>query len=210
MEKHRLKEELRAILKSDQELRELFISKTTAERKKQILNNYAISNEEFQELGWAITLKNDSINLAKIEKIIKKYGYPKRSIVGDSLHTATWYVIQHSKLPIIEEYFPLIEKANKNGDLEDAYVALMKDRMLMYQQKEQIYGSQVAGRLFVNADTGKEEWTNFIWPVADWNQVNQLRKSAGITHTIEEYAQSMGLKELKKYTITEIQEKTKK
>ena len=66
------------------------------------------------------------------------------------------------QLPVIEKYFPLIVKANENGDLEKQHVAMMEDRMLMYQGKEQMYGTQGAGRLFVNPETKKEEWTNFI------------------------------------------------
>ena len=209
-QKDKLKSELTQILKSDQELRELWTPDLRPERKYEILQTYKISESEFQKQGWKITEKNDSINLLKTEKIIKKYGYPGKELVGEKLSNAVWYVIQHSKLPIIEKYFPLMIKAQENGDLSKQQIAMMKDRMLMYQGKEQIYGTQGAGRLFVNPETKKEEWTNFIWPIENPEKVNELRTSMDIKMSIEEYAKSMGIDYSKKYTLKEIEKLTKK
>ncbi len=209
-QKNNLQNQLTEILKSDQDLRELFTPNLTLQRKNEILQTYDISESEFQKQGWKLTEKNDSINLIKTEKIIKKYGYPGQELVGTELNTAVWYVIQHSKLPVIEKYFPLIKKANENGDLSKRHIAMMEDRMLMYQGKEQIYGTQGAGRLFVNPETQKEEWTNFIWPIKNPEKVNELRNSMDIKMSIEEYAKSMGIDYSKKYTIEEINKLTKK
>lgn len=101
-----------------------------------------------------------------------------------------------------------MEKANKAGDLKNIHIAMMKDRMLMYQGKEQIYGTQGAGRLLTNPETNKKEWINFIWPIKNWEEVNALRKSVGFEHTIEEYAQSLSLDVTKKYTVEEIERLT--
>jgi hypothetical protein len=47
------------------------------------------------------------------------------------------------------KYFPLIEKAVKNGDLSKEQYALMKDRILMDEGKPQIFGSQIKnGKLY--------------------------------------------------------------
>ncbi|MCO4303770.1 DUF6624 domain-containing protein [Riemerella anatipestifer] len=180
------------------------------ERKNEILKSYNISEDKFQKLGWNLTTKNDSLNLIKVEKIIKKYGYPGKKLVGEKLNTAAWYVIQHSKLPVIEKYYPLMIKASENGDLGKQHIAMMKDRMLMYQGKEQIYGTQGAGRLFINPETKKEEWVNFIWPIKNPEKVNELRKSMNIKTSIEDYAKSMGIDYSKKYTLDEIEKLTKK
>ncbi|WP_317130285.1 DUF6624 domain-containing protein [Chryseobacterium sp.] len=141
---------------------------------------------------------------------MKKYGYPGKALVGDTLNTAVWYVIQHSELPIIEKYFPLIEQANKKGEVQTRHVAMMKDRMLMYQGKEQIYGTQGAGRLIIDPETHKEEWINFIWPIKNPEKVNELRRSVGIQMPVEEYAKSMEIDYSKKYTIEEIEKLKKK
>lgn len=209
-QKTNLKNELSQILKSDQELRELFMPDLTLKRKKEILEYYKISETDFQKQGWKITETNDSINLRKTEKIIKRHGYPGKDLVGTKLTTAVWYVIQHSKLPIIEKYFPLIIKANENGDLDKQHIAMMEDRMLMYQGKEQIYGTQGAGRLFINPETKEEKWTNFIWPIQNPKNVNALRNSMNIKMSMEDYAKSIGIDYGKKYTIQEIEKLTKK
>ena len=209
-QKENLKNELSQILKSDQELRELFTPNITPQRKLEILDKYRISESEFQKLRWKITEQNDSINVLKTENIIKKYGYPGKKLVGDMLNTAVWYVVQHSKLPIIEKYFPLMIKANQKGDLSNRHLAMLKDRMLMYQGKEQTYGTQVAGRIFVNPETKKEEWIDFIWPIKNPDKDNELRSSMDIKMTIEEYAKSMGIDYSKKYSIDEIEKLTKK
>ncbi|RQP13800.1 MAG: hypothetical protein EAS48_02985 [Chryseobacterium sp.] len=203
-----LKTELAQLLKSDQDLRELFSPDINAERKTEILREYSITDEEFKNRGWGITEENDSLNLRKVEKIIREFGYPSKALVGSKLSTAVWYVLQHSDLTAMERYFPTIVRANKTGDLPDANVAMMKDRMLMYQGKEQIYGTQGAGRLFKNSTTGKEEWTNFIWPIKNWRKVNKLRQSVGIKQTIEEYEKALGLANSKRYTLKEVKELT--
>lgn len=203
-----LKSELVQILESDQDLRRIFTPDITPEGKRQILKKYNITAEEFETRGWKITQEIDSLNLIKVEKIISKHGYPGKELVGEKLSAAVWYVIQHSELPTMEKYFPLIEKANKERDLDDRNIAMMKDRMLMYQGKPQIYGTQGAGRLFINPTTQEEEWTNFIWPIENPNNVNDLRKSMNINTTIEEYAESMGIDYSKIYTIEEIENLT--
>ncbi|MBC7555784.1 MAG: hypothetical protein H7195_02360 [Chryseobacterium sp.] len=209
VERENLKKELTTILRSDQDLRELFTNDITQERRSKILANYNISQDEFKVKGWKITEKNDSVNLIKVEKIVAKYGYPGIKLVGEKLHTTAWYVIQHSKLAIIEKYYPTIIKANKEGDLERTNVAMMEDRMHMYQGKMQIYGTQGAGRLFVDSISKKEEWTNFIWPIKDYSIVNELRKSVGFKTTMEEYSKALDIDYSKKYSLNDIKKLTK-
>ena len=177
-QKDKLKSELTQILKSDQELRELWTPDLSPERKNEILQTYKISESEFQKQGWKITEKNDSINLLKTEKIIKKYGYPGKELVGEKLSNAVWYVIQHSKLPIIEKYFPLMIKAQENGDLSKQQYAMMKDRMLMDEGKPQIYGSQI--------ENGK------LYKLENPETVNERRKEMGM-EPIEDYLRRFNL-----------------
>jgi hypothetical protein len=53
---------------------------------------------------------------------------------------------------------------------------MMLDPSLMSQGKEQLYGTQVMGY------TGQ---TPFVWPIQNPGQVNQRRKQAGFTTTVE-------------------------
>ena len=205
-----LKTELSEILKSDQGIRELFSSNLTKERRLEIFKIYNISEEDWNTRGWKIADERDSLNLIKVEKIINKFGYPGKDLVGKPLNKAVWYVIQHSKLETIERYFPLIEKAGLENQIYKTEVAMMNDRMLMYQGKEQIYGTQGAGRLLIDPKTKAEHFTNFIWPIKDYNNVNNIRKEIGFEMTMEEYAKAMGIDYSKRYTLEEIKELTKK
>ncbi len=185
-----LKNELDEILKYDQIFREYADSETSDERKKEILSLTGFSKQDLDQNLWNIITETDSINIKKVEKITKKYGYPGKSLVGTPANIACWYVIHHSNK--IKKYFPIIKAAGILKEIPNTNVAMMEDRMLMAEEKEQIYGTQGAGRLIINA-SGKEEFFNFIWPIKDVSQVNDLRKQAGFKTNVEENAKNLGI-----------------
>jgi len=110
-------------------------------------------------------------------------------------------VIQHS--PKIKQYIPMVKKAAEAGELPFRLYAMMLDRQLMEEGKEQIYGTQ--GASFKIMKEGKPDVVSMIWPVKDLDKVNSLRKEAGFTETLEEYAKNLFGKDfvLKKYTLEE-------
>jgi len=197
-----LKKELDGIYKSDQILREYIDSETTESRKLQILNETGYSGDDLA-IGnvYMILNKRDSINLIRIEEIITKYGYPGKTLVGEPTNEAAWYVIQHSKK--IANYFPMIEEAGAGNEIPFTKVAMMHDRLLMQQGKEQLYGTQGAGNYRLNSVTGEKEFWNYIWPILNPNGVNEMRKEAGFTTSVEENAKRMGI-DYKVYSIEEI------
>lgn len=194
-----LKKELEEILKSDQFLREYSDRNTSSVRKSEIELFMNLTKEELNKNLWTIINKQDSLNLIKIEKIISKYGYPGRTLVGEKTNEAAWYVIQHSEE--IPKYFEIIKKAGKKKEIPLRLVAMMEDRKLMYEEKEQIYGSQGAGRFIIN-DKGEKIFFNFIWPIKNQKKVNRLRKKIGFSNSIEEYAKILGI-EYKIYTMSD-------
>lgn len=196
-----LKIELDSILKSDQIFREYIDSETTENRKTEILKETGYSKDGFLNNIWGIINKQDSINLVKVEKIIAEYGYPGKTLVGEPTNEAAWYVIQHSHK--IAEYFSLIEKAGADDEIDFTKVAMMQDRLLTSQGKEQIYGTQGAGKNVINKETGKEEFFKYILPIKNPEMVNELRKKAGFTSTVEENAKRMEI-EYKVYTLEQI------
>lgn len=183
-----LKKELDEILRLDQTYRKLFDNEITPAKREEILKELNIDEKEFQEKNWQLVAKQDSVSMRKIEKIISQYGYPGKSLVGEPTHKAAWYVIQHSNK--IGKYLPLIKEAGRKKEIPFTLVAMMEDRYLMNQGKEQIYGTQGAGELITFKD-GKEEFVNFIWPIKDAKNVNKRRKEAGVTNTIEENSKDL-------------------
>jgi hypothetical protein len=203
-----LKKELDGIYKSDQILREYIDSETTDSRKLQILNETGYSNDDLANgKVYMILNARDSINLIRIEEIIAKYGYPGKTLVGEPTNEAAWYVIQHSKK--IANYFPMIQEAGASNEIPFTKVAMMHDRLLTQEGKEQLYGTQVSGQYILNATTGKKEFWYCVWPILNAESVNELRKEAGFVNTVEEYAKSMGV-EYKRYTLAEIKKITGK
>jgi hypothetical protein len=201
-----LKKELDGIYKSDQILREYIDSETTDSRKLQILNETGYSNDDLANGKVYMMLnKRDSINLIRIEEIIAKYGYPGKTLVGEPTNEAAWYVIQHSKK--IANYFPMIQEAGASNEIPFVKVAMMHDRLLVQEGKEQLYGTQGAGMYILNPISGQKEFWHYIWPIQNAESVNELRKEAGFTTTVEENAKRLGIV-YKRYTLDEIKQLT--
>lgn len=189
-----LKKELDEIMTVDQGYRMLFDSEITQEKKEKLLKDLNIDKEEFEKKSWQLVAEHDSLNMQKIENIIAQYGYPGKTLVGEPTNQAAWYVIQHSTK--IGKYLPLIKEAGKKKEIPFTWVAMMEDRYLMNENKEQIYGTQGKGEMTKDKD-GKQIFINFVWPVKDLKNVNKRRKEAGFDSTIEENAQRMFGKDFK-------------
>lgn len=196
-----LKKQLDTILLYDQGIREFGDTETTDKRKDTLalLLNYprAVLNKS----AYTISRKIDSANLEKVERIIKEYGYPGKTMVGAPANTAVFYVIQHSGK--ISTYYPLIEKAGKSGELPLKYMAMMLDRKLGQEGKPQRYGTQVYMEMVLNPKTGKKEPFEYVVPIEDAKNVNKRRKEAGFDNTVEENALRFGIV-YKEYTLEQI------
>lgn len=200
-----LKKELDEIMTVDQGYRMLFDSEITPEKKEKLLKDLNIDEEEFKNKGWQLVAEHDSLNMQKIENIISQYGYPGKTLVGEPTNQAAWYVIQHSTK--IGKYLPLVKEAGKNKEIPFTWVAMMEDRYLMNENREQIYGTQGKGEMTKDKD-GKQVFINFVWPVKDLKNVNKRRKEAGFDSTVEENAQRMFGKDFKyePYTLQQVLE----
>lgn len=126
----------------------------------------------------------DSCNLVQVKVLLEKYGWMGRSMIGDRGNSALFLVIQHADLETQLTYFPLLQKSAEIGESKFSNVALMHDRILMRQEKKQIYGSQVV----FNKDTGASEF----YPIEDEKNVNIRRAKIGMS-TLEEYAKLFGM-----------------
>lgn len=156
---------------------------------KRKLDSIMTLDQKFRKEGnlyqenWKLQNVIDSTNLILVENIIKKHGYPGKSLVGEPANKTAWYVIQHSDK--ISEYLPIMKAAGKKQELPFNLVAKMEDRYLMDKEEEQIYGTQ--GFLIGNPKDG----TKFIWPIKDVENVNKRRKEAGFDSTVEQNAKHL-------------------
>ena len=197
-----LKRELHQILQRDQGFRELSGGGISEERRQELFEELSITEKEFSENERFLFKQNDSLNLVQIEGIIKKYGYPGKTMVGEPENEAAWFVIQHSDK--IETYFPLIKKAGLDGELSMTKVAMMEDRMLMHRGEPQVYGTQAKAIFKVKNPSRQEDVYYIVWPIQNPESVNDRRKTIGFQSTIEDYAKKLGI-EYKVFTIQEVE-----
>jgi len=121
---------------------------------------------------------HDTQNEARVKAIIAQYGWPGPSLVGRAGSSTVFLVLQHANLATIQEYLPLIRQATAKGELGKGELALMEDRVLIFQNKPQVYGSQVRSNT-----AGKMEF----FPIADEAHVDERRATMDLG-PLAEYA----------------------
>lgn len=179
-----LKRQLDSIVVLDQKYREALSNLTDPAKAEQEAKLYNATPGKLASKLWVLQNRLDSVNVAFIDSVINKYGYPGTTMVGSPTNEAAWYVIQHSKQ--ISKYINIIEQAANKKELPFTKYAMMYDRYLMNQHKEQVYGTQCSNMQLKN---GSREF--YVWPIADAAHVNRLRKKAGFDTTVEQSAASL-------------------
>lgn len=162
----KLTEELESIFETDQSLRMIVDS---------IEQKYGFESEETQGI-WQKIHENDSINLIKIDSIISKYGWLGVDKIGEKGNAALFLVIQHSDLKTQEKYLPMMKDAVKKGNANGSELALLIDRIEMFNGRPQVYGSQIQ---YIDG-----KYT--IYKIIDEKNVNKRRSEVGL-QPLEEY-----------------------
>ncbi|WP_412986022.1 DUF6624 domain-containing protein [Pontimicrobium sp. IMCC45349] len=149
-------------------------------KKSEILSEVYISDQKIRRENNLIKYaKEDHRNQELVISIIEKCGMPTLNDVTQEQMDAIWLGLQHNTNNMYRiKYFPLIEKAVKNGDLNKEQYALMKDRMLMEEGKPQLYGSQIKNGKLYNLESPET--------------VNKRRQEMGL-EPIEDYLKRFGI-----------------
>ena len=149
-----LRRRLQMIMKTDQEVRMVFIAAHNRQPHDSIAEAEAL--HEMQRV--------DKVNQEQICKVLDSRGLVGSDKVGDAVGTF-WAVIQHSDVNIQKKYLPLFQEAAQKGDIAKEGVAMMEDRINMFEGKPQRYGSQIEEdehgnpRLYQLLDESKvDEW----------------------------------------------------
>lgn len=134
-------------------------------------NIYGPTSKEVGDI-WKIIHEKDSINLIKVIAIIDKYGWLGTDIIGKDGNSTLFLVIQHSDLTTQEKYLPLLRASVKEGKSPAYNLAYLEDRILMGQNKRQIYGTQIMGIPSKNII--------FVHPLEDPDNVDKRRAEIGL------------------------------
>ncbi len=138
---------------------------------EQVINSAGSDSSALQAQRLAMK-RSDSINLAKVIKILDKYGWPGPDIVGNRGAKAIFLAIQHANLATQQKYLPEMQAAVKNGKASKTSLALLEDRVAVLEGREQTFGSQ----LVINTDTKLA----YILPLKDAENIDLLRLSVGL------------------------------
>jgi hypothetical protein len=182
-----LQHQLDSAMVLDQKYREALSVISDGSKADSIAKLYNLPKDNLSSQLWAIQSKIDSSNIIFAEAVVKKYGYPGKTMVDSPANEAIWDIVQHSDK--IDQYMPIIKKAADEKELPYYLYAMMLDRQLMYAGKEQVYGTQGTWR---KLKSGKQE--TFIWPIKDPETVNERRKKAGFKQTVEDNASRLNIK----------------
>lgn len=157
-------------------------------RMDTIQKQYGFDSKEMKSLISTMNEK-DSVNLIKVKSILDQYGWLGPDVIGGQGNTTLFLVIQHADLKTQEKYLPMMREAVKNGKAEGSQLALLIDRVEMYNGRPQIYGSQL------NGENGKYKF----YEILDEANVNKRRAEVGL-EPLEEYAKGFNIdyKPLKK------------
>ncbi|MDR1742569.1 MAG: hypothetical protein LBR48_01960 [Dysgonamonadaceae bacterium] len=131
-----------------------------------------------------LILKKDSLygTMCKVDESNQKFisslldslnHWPKR--LTSSANLALFFLIQHAGYDFMNKYTLLVDQAHQNKLLNPRQYAIYKDRLLMYNRKPQIYGTQTMN--------------GYVWPIEDVYEVNSRRATVGFL-PMESYVKS--------------------
>ena len=129
-------------------------------------------------INWDKVTEIDRKHTFRMREIVDEIGFPTISKIGKQANADSWLLIQHSPdIGLMQEYLALMEKQN-DDEYQKMHYAYLKDRILLYEKKPQIYGTQVV----MDDKTNKFK----LWDVENEAELNERRKKIGL-EPIEEY-----------------------
>jgi hypothetical protein len=83
-------------------------------------------------------------NAARLAAIVDTQGWPGRSQVGDDGASAAWRILQHAigEPALMRRLFPVVHAAASRGEADPAEVAMLDDRIRVFEGRPQRYGTQ--------------------------------------------------------------------
>lgn len=112
----------------------------------------------------------DAANAAWLRAIVAEHGWPGETLVGPSAAHAAWLLVQHAPHDFQEECLPLLEDAVARADASPRDLAYLTDRVLMFRDEPQIYGTQYVIR----------DGRVTLWTVRDAGRLDERRTALGL------------------------------
>jgi hypothetical protein len=145
------------------------------------LNAMRAADQEVRQ-RWVEDQKNEAIRAelrqlsirqtARLDEIVRTYGWPGITLVGFNGMDAAWTIAQHGGHDFLEKMLPLMYEAARSGELDERLYGTTLDRVLVRRGQKQLYGTQ----LDIDVATGKCQ----PYPIEDPEHVEERRKRAGL------------------------------
>ena len=83
-------------------------------------------------------------NAARLRELVAEHGWPGWSRVGDEAASAAWRIVQHAigEPDFQRAMLPVLAEAAERGDVDPAEVAMLEDRIRVFEGRPQVYGTQ--------------------------------------------------------------------
>ncbi|MCQ4042552.1 DUF6624 domain-containing protein [Streptantibioticus rubrisoli] len=130
----------------------------------------ANSPDPVDQLAWRrLTARHGD----RLGEIMDEYGWPTAALVGEEAARAAWLIAQHAdrQLDVQRRALRLMEQVVAEGTAGRRELAFLRDRVLVNDGREQIYGTQIAGI---------KDGSPVPWPCRDPERMDALRAEVGI------------------------------
>lgn len=127
-------------------------------------------------------------NASRLARIIEQHGWPGESLVGEDGARAAWLIAQHAigNPLFMRRSLSMLKRAAAEREVPQWQVAMMEDRIRMYEGRPQVYGTQ-----FQPDDNGKL----VPYVIEDPSNVNDRRHAVGLNPLEERILQTQSAEE---------------
>ena len=112
-------------------------------------------------------------NADRLAEILDSHGWPTTSSVGAEAARRAWLIAQHAdrQLDLQRKALALMARAVQEGEANPAHLAMLRDRVLVNEGRQQIYGTQIAGVV---------DGVPVPWPCEDPERMDARRAEVGL------------------------------
>ncbi|MFH8371608.1 DUF6624 domain-containing protein [Streptomyces sp. NPDC018031] len=130
----------------------------------------ALGPDPADQLAWRRLTAEHGDRLAAI---MAEFGWPTAELFGEEAAVAAWLIAQHAdrQLEVQRRAVELLARAVEAGAASPRELAFLRDRALVNEGREQIYGTQIAG---------VRDGSPVPWPCREPERVDELRAAVGI------------------------------
>ncbi|MFF0394146.1 DUF6624 domain-containing protein [Kitasatospora sp. NPDC004615] len=130
----------------------------------------ANSEDPAEQLAWRRSTARHADRLAEL---LDEHGWPVAAEVGAEAAQAAWLIAQHAdrQLDVQRRALRLMEQAVAEGAAGARELAFLRDRVLVNEGREQVYGTQIAG---------VRDGAPVPWPCEDPARMDERRAGVGI------------------------------